>query len=240
MRLDRYLAEVGLGSRTEVKNLLKKGLIQVNGQVEKSPKRQVGEEDQLVYQGQVLHYQEFVYFMMNKPAGVLSATKDAKEKTVLDLLDQSDWRKDLFPVGRLDKDTEGLLLLTNNGQLSHALLSPKRHVTKLYRALVNGEMNSEDQKRFAEGIQFKEFRSQPAELEIVHSSPEKSEVLIRIQEGKFHQVKRMVAACGKEVTYLERLAMGPLQLDVTLKKGAYRPLSEDEIADLEATLHQGS
>ncbi|NYS32845.1 rRNA pseudouridine synthase [Streptococcus danieliae] len=231
MRLDRYLVEVGLGSRSEVKQVIKKGLIKVNGKVEKSAKAHIREgEDQVRYQDQELTYQTFYYWMLNKPAGVLSATKDNSGKTVLDLLAPEDWRKDVFPVGRLDKDTEGLLLLTNNGPLAHALLSPKRHVSKLYRALVVGEMTVEDQQRFAEGIAFKDFTSQPAELEILESGEGRSEVLIRIQEGKFHQVKRMVAACGKEVTYLERLAMGPLQLDPNLARGAYRPLTEEELA----------
>lgn len=234
MRLDRYLVEVGLGSRSEVKQIVKKGLIKVNGQVEKSAKTHIREgEDQIYYQDQELTYQTFYYWMLNKPAGVLSATHDSSAKTVLDLLEAEDWRKDLFPVGRLDKDTEGLLLLTNNGPLAHAMLSPKRHVTKVYRALVAGEMTVEDQERFAEGIHFKDFTSQPAELEILQVGQGHSEVLIRIQEGKFHQVKRMVAACGKEVTYLERLSMGALQLDPNLERGAYRPLKQEELALLE-------
>lgn len=234
MRLDRYLVEVGLGSRSEVKQIVRKGLIKVNGQVEKSTKTHIREgEDQIHYQDQELTYQAFHYWMLNKPAGVLSATQDSSGKTVLDLLDPEDWRKDLFPVGRLDKDTEGLLLLTNNGPLAHAMLSPKRHVTKVYRALVAGEMTVEDQKRFAEGIRFKDFTSQPAELELLQVGQGRSEVLIRIQEGKFHQVKRMVAACGKEVTYLERLSMGPLQLDPDLERGTYRALREEELALLQ-------
>lgn len=234
MRLDRYLVEVGLGSRSEVKQIVKKGLIKVNGQIEKSAKTHIREgEDQIHYQDQELTYQTFYYWMLNKPAGVLSATQDSSGKTVLDLLSPDDWRKDLFPVGRLDKDTEGLLLLTNNGPLAHAMLSPKRHVTKVYRALVAGEMTVEDQERFAEGIRFKDFTSQSAELEILQVGQGRSEVLIRIQEGKFHQVKRMVAACGKEVTYLERLSMGPLQLDSELDRGTYRALREEELALLQ-------
>ena len=187
-----------------------------NGKKEKSAKLQINEErDEIRFDGQVLEYEEFVYYMMNKPQGVISATEDSKHRTVLDLLDDIARTKEVFPVGRLDIDTHGLLLLTNDGQLAHALLSPKRHVDKTYLAQVKGIMTQEDVDAFAKGIPLKDFTCQPAKLEIlsVDSYKDESQVRVTIREGKFHQVKRMVAYCGKEVVDLQRLAMGTLVLD---------------------------
>ncbi|MGT2799811.1 pseudouridine synthase [Streptococcus marmotae] len=235
MRLDKFLVECGLGSRTEVKKILKSGKVMVNETIEKSAKAQIDEkEDIITYQGQVLTYEKFVYYLLNKPKGVISATEDAKHKTVLDLLDDTARQKEVFPVGRLDIDTHGLLLLTNNGALAHELLSPKKHVEKLYQAEVAGIMTAEDRNRFAQGIELKDFTCQPADLEIIETdeNEETSLVHIRIAEGKFHQVKRMVAACGKEVTDLQRLSMGPLTLDDELALGAYRRLTADELEAL--------
>ena len=237
MRLDKYLADCGLASRREVKEILKNKRVTINGQLETSPKRQVNPQtDQIGLDGQNLVYEAFVYYMLNKPAGVLSATEDAKGRTVLDLLDETARHKSVFPVGRLDKDTEGLLLLTNNGPLAHALLSPKKHVTKVYWAQVAGVMDEGDVVHFAQGISFKEFTSQPAKLEIIDQNREtnQSTVLISIAEGKFHQVKRMVHACGKEVLELKRLSMGPLKLDPELSPGTFRRLTQAEIASLES------
>ncbi|MER0123699.1 pseudouridine synthase [Streptococcus sp. ZJ93] len=237
MRLDKFLVECGLGSRTEVKKILKSGKVMVNQAVEKSAKAQIDEvRDEVAYQGQILRYEKFVYYLLNKPKGVISATEDAKHQTVLDLLDDTARQKEVFPVGRLDIDTHGLLLLTNNGALAHELLSPKKHVDKLYRAEVSGIMTAEDVARFAQGIELKDFTCQPADLEIVAMDEESqtSLVYIRIAEGKFHQVKRMVAACGKEVMDLQRISMGPLVLDDTLALGAYRRLTASELEKLAA------
>ena len=236
MRLDKFLVENGLGSRSQVKDVLKKGLVLVNGRAEKSPKTQINETaDEIVVSGQKLTYEKFVYYLLNKPKGYISATEDERHKTVLDLLDETARQKEVFPVGRLDIDTHGLLLLTNNGKLAHAMLSPKKHVEKIYRAQVAGLMNQSDVERFARGIELKDFTCQPAQLKILEVDEEKETSLVEISlaEGKFHQVKRMVAACGKEVTDLQRLSMGPLQLDPELALGEWRRLTEEELKSLE-------
>ena len=235
MRLDKFLVACAVGSRTEVKNFLKSGRVTVNGKKEKSAKLQINEEtDEICFDGQKLDYEEFVYYMMNKPQGVISATEDPKHKTVLDLLDDLARSKEVFPVGRLDIDTHGLLLLTNDGKLAHALLSPKRHVDKTYLAQVKGIMTEEDIETFAQGIPLKGFTCQPAKLELVSVDAEKNQSLVRvtIAEGKFHQVKRMVAYCGKEVVDLQRLTMGTLTLDEDLKSGEWRRLSKEELEGL--------
>ena len=235
MRLDKYLVACAVGSRTEVKNFLKTGRVTVNGKKEKSAKLQINEDtDEICFDGQKLDYEEFVYYMMNKPQGVISATEDPKHKTVLDLLDDLARSKEVFPVGRLDIDTHGLLLLTNDGQLAHALLSPKRHVEKTYLAQVDGIMTDEDIKAFEQGIPLKDFTCQPAKLELVSLDKEENQSLVRvtIAEGKFHQVKRMVAYCGKEVVDLQRLTMGTLTLDENLKRGEWRRLTTEELESL--------
>ena len=239
MRLDKFLVACAVGSRTEVKNLLKAGRVTVNGKKEKSAKLQINEErDEIRFDGQVLEYEEFVYYMMNKPQGVISATEDTKHRTVLDLLDDYARAKEVFPVGRLDIDTHGLLLLTNDGQLAHALLSPKRHVDKTYLAQVEGIMSQEDVDTFAKGISLKDFTCQPAKLELVSVDSVKNQSLVRvtIAEGKFHQVKRMVAYCGKEVVDLQRLTMGTLALDENLERGEWRRLTREELENLLASI----
>ena len=239
MRLDKFLVACAVGSRTEVKNLLKSGRVTVNGKKEKSAKLQINEEkDEIRFDGQVLEYEEFVYYMMNKPQGVISATEDSKHRTVLDLLDDIARTKEVFPVGRLDIDTHGLLLLTNDGQLAHALLSPKRHVDKTYLAQVEGIMSQEDVDTFAKGISLKDFTCQPAKLELVSVDSVKNQSLVRvtIAEGKFHQVKRMVAYCGKEVVDLQRLTMGTLVLDENLERGEWRRLTREELENLLASI----
>ncbi len=239
MRLDKFLVACAVGSRTEVKNLLKAGRVTVNGKKEKSAKLQINEERaEIRFDGQVLDYEEFVYYMMNKPQGVISATEDSKHRTVLDLLDDIARTKEVFPVGRLDIDTHGLLLLTNDGKLAHALLSPKRHVDKTYLAQVEGIMSQEDVETFAEGIPLKDFTCQPAKLELVSVDPVKNQSLVRvtIAEGKFHQVKRMVAYCGKEVVDLQRLTMGTLVLDENLERGEWRRLTKGELENLLASI----
>ena len=239
MRLDKFLVACAVGSRTEVKKLLKAGRVMVNGKKEKSAKLQIDEErDEIRFDGQVLEYEEFVYYMMNKPKGVISATEDPKHRTVLDLLDVIAQSKEVFPVGRLDIDTHGLLLLTNNGQLAHALLSPKRHVDKTYLAQVKGIMAQEDVEIFAKGIPLKDFTCQPARLEILSTDAEKnqSQIRVTIAEGKFHQVKRMVAYCGKEVVDLQRLTMGTLVLDENMQRGEWRRLTKEELEVLLASI----
>ena len=239
MRLDKFLVACAVGSRTEVKNLLKAGRVTVNSKKEKSAKLQIDEErDEIRFDGQVLEYEEFVYYMMNKPKGVISATEDPKHRTVLDLLDVIAQSKEVFPVGRLDIDTHGLLLLTNNGQLAHALLSPKRHVDKTYLAQVKGIMAQEDVEIFAKGIPLKDFTCQSARLEIISIDTEKNQSRIRvtIAEGKFHQVKRMVAYCGKEVVDLQRLTMGTLVLDENMQRGEWRRLTKEELEILLASI----
>ncbi|HHA9867979.1 TPA: pseudouridine synthase [Streptococcus pneumoniae] len=239
MRLDKFLVACAVGSRTEVKNLLKAGRVTVNGKKEKSAKLKIDEKiDEIRFDGQVLEYEEFVYYMMNKPKGVISATEDPKHRTVLDLLDDLARSKEIFPVGRLDIDTHGLLLLTNDGQLAHVLLSPKRHVDKTYLAQVKGIMTQEDVEIFAEGIPLKDFTCQPAILELVSIDTEKnqSQIRVTIAEGKFHQIKRMVGYCGKEVVDLQRLTMGTLVLDENLERGEWRRLTKEELEILRANI----
>ena len=181
MRLDKFLVACAVGSRTDVKNLLKAGRVTVNGKKEKTAKSQINEEtDEICFDGQKLEYEEFVYYMMNKPQGVISATEDPKHKTVLDLLDDLARSKEVFPVGRLDIDTHGLLLLTNDGKLAHALLSPKRHVDKTYLAQINGVMTDADVETFAQGIPLKDFTCQPAKLEILSVDSNKDESQVRV------------------------------------------------------------
>ena len=232
LRLDKYLADLSVGTRTEVKQYIKRGRVTVNGQVVTSPefKIQTG-SDKVEFDQMPLSYEHFEYYMLNKPAGVVSATRDKFGKTVVDLIEDAN-RKDLFPVGRLDKDTEGLLLITNDGDLAHQLLSPKKHVDKVYFAKINGRVTEEDKKVFAEGLVVdEELTAMPAKLEILKSD-EESEILLTIKEGKFHQVKRMFEAVGKEVTYLKRMSMGSLKLDEGLALGEYRKLTEEELAAL--------
>ena len=232
MRLDRFLCETGFGTRSQVKELLKKGLVTVNGEPVKKPEQKVKEmQDVVLCGGKRAVYAAFVYLMLHKPAGVVSATEDAAERTVLDLLDETD-RRNVFPVGRLDKDTEGLLLLTDDGELAHRLLSPKKHVDKVYYARVEGQVTREHADRFQEGLDIGEKAlTLPSELEILKSGAS-SEVWVTIREGKFHQIKRMFEAVGCRVVYLKRLSMGTLVLDEQLEAGSYRSLTEDEVKEL--------
>lgn len=234
-RLDKYLADMSVGTRSEVKNMIKKGLVTVNGEVIRRPEYKVDiEKDRLQCGGRDVVYQTHVYYMLNKPAGVITATNDKRQKTVLDLITDKE-RKDLFPVGRLDKDTEGLLLITNDGDLAHQLLSPKKHVAKCYRAVVDGCVTEEDVRLFAEGLKMdEEWTALPAKLTILSAGPE-SETEVVIYEGKFHQIKRMFEAVGKKVTALKRLSMGTLELDEMLLPGEYRPLTEEELKALKET-----
>lgn len=232
LRLDKYLADMGVGTRQEVKQKIRKGLVTIDGEITKSPEKKVDPDVQIVcVSGQQISYVTYEYFMLNKPAGVVSATEDKKEKTVIDCID-SKKRKDLFPVGRLDKDTEGLLLITNDGALAHRLLSPKKHVDKVYFAQINGHVTEVTKRNFAEGVNIGNSENiemtMPAALEII-SAGETSEIRLTIQEGKFHQVKRMFESQGMKVTYLKRESMGSLKLDPNLKVGEYRSLTKQEL-----------
>lgn len=233
MRLDKYLCETGFGTRSQVKDLLKKGQVMVNGEVVKKPELKINETtDQILCQGKKASYQKNIYLMLHKPAGVVSATEDNREKTVLDLVRPEDRKNGLFPVGRLDKDTEGLLLLTDDGELAHQLLSPKKHVDKTYYAKIDGQVTEEHVKQFREGLNIgDEKKTLPAVLTILLSGPV-SEIEVTIHEGRFHQIKRMFEAVGCKVTYLKRLSMGSLVLDETLPPEEYRPLTEAELEGL--------
>lgn len=235
MRIDRFLSHMNVASRKELKVLFKAGCVRVDGTVVKDAKFKVNEATVVYVDDEPVRYQTYFYWLMNKPAGVISATTDP-QKTVLDLLAPADLRDDLFPVGRLDKDTTGLLLLTNDGDLSHALLSPKKHVSKVYRATIAGIVTAEDQARFEAGLVLSDFTAQPAQLEIlsVDEAQQESQITVEIHEGKFHQVKRMFHAVGKEVLTLERLKMGPLALPDDLDRGQYRALTDAELALLKA------
>lgn len=236
MRLDKFLADVGLGSRKEVKSLIKKGQIKVNDKEIKSDKFQINEwTDTITHEGEKLIYQKDFYYILNKPAGVISATQDNHEQTVLDLFDETSYREDLFPVGRLDKDTEGLLVLTNDGVLAHQLLSPKKHVEKEYLAKVEGVMTEEDVTAFSQGLVIDGGEeTRPAQLFIDAIDPVKATSVIRLilHEGKFHQVKRMVKAVGKEVVYLKRIRMGNFYLPKELALGEYRQMTAEELEQL--------
>lgn len=228
MRLDRFLVETGCGSRSQVKEWIRKGRVCVDGVVQTQAQLKLDvETQQVVFDGKKLTYLEFEYYMLNKPAGVLSAANDKKCKTVVDLI-VSKQRKDLFPVGRLDKDTEGFLLITNDGDLAHHLLSPKKHIDKTYYVEVDGVIPNGTKERFLDGVDLGDFVSMPARMEQLTEKSAK----LTIQEGKFHQVKRMFEAVGVQVTYLKRLSMGSLILDEKLKPGEYRILTEEELQRL--------
>ena len=296
-RLDKLLGQEGLGTRSELKKAVRKGRVTVNGAVEKDPGRQITAEDRICFDGKEVRRDQYVYYMLNKPAGVITATEDGRMRTVLDLLrepvqapeeaepgsaaadspeeketsvpdgstlkktaaaepgpmpapasacTQPVLRRGLFPVGRLDRDTEGLLLITDDGQLAHRLLSPVRHVDKTYYAVVTGKVTESDISLFAQGFRVDdELTAMPAVLRIIEDGSfgeaplpdtaygtECTQVSVTIREGKFHQIKRMFAAVGKEVLYLKRLSMGPLQLDTALKPGQFRELTKEEIAAL--------
>ncbi len=273
MRLDRLLSEMNIATRKEIKEMARKGRIMVNGAPVRDSGTQVSETDEITVDGQPVRYAAFEYYMMNKPAGVITATEDPHQSTVLDLMrktppmggalgEVSDTsqpiRRDVAPVGRLDKDTTGLLLLTNDGALAHRLLAPGKHVDKVYEAVVRQPVTDDDIRAFAEGLLVDEdWRALPAKLEVIEQPLERetghcpmiatpdganplsekrdsdlspgSRVRITIHEGKFHQIKRMFAAIGNEVLALKRLSMGPLALDPELAEGAWRPLRPKEI-----------
>ncbi|MBN6050076.1 pseudouridine synthase [Lactobacillus helveticus] len=235
MRIDKYLANMNVGSRKEVHVLIKKGIVTVNGDVVKTPKQQVKESDEVLVDGQEVNYQKYHYFLMNKPKGLLSATEDRSQRTVISLLKTQDQYQEITPVGRLDKDTTGLLLLTNDGQLNHELLAPNKHVDKIYRARIAGVADDETVKTFASGMTLADgTKLKPAELKILAQDEEhdSSEIEIKIREGKYHQIKRMFGAVGMKVVELERISMGKLKLPKDLKRGNYIELSLDDVSKI--------
>lgn len=228
-RLDKVIANMGQASRREVKEMIRQGRILVDGVPAVSPEQKIDPAAaRISIDGIDLQYELFTYIMLHKPAGLLSATEDIREKTVLDLLPPELRKRDLAPVGRLDKDTEGLLLLTNDGELNHRLTSPKYRIDKVYYAKVDGILEPSDVVCFAEGIALSDFTCLPAKLDILTANT----CLVTVQEGKFHQVKRMLAACGKPVIYLKRISLGGLELEKTLSVGAYRVLTPQEVVSL--------
>ena len=229
MRLDKLLAHCGFGTRKEVKDLIKKGYVIVNNNIVKKDKTQVDpEHDQIFVDDDPIIYEKYVYYMLNKPAGYVSATEDHTYPTVVELIDDY-YRQDLFPVGRLDIDTEGLLLMTNDGLLAHQLLSPKRHCPKIYYARIDGVVNENDVQTFLNGVVIEDYCCLPAYLKILSVHNTQSEVEIKIFEGKFHQIKKMFLAVGKKVIYLKRIQMKDLILDPHLKLGEYRRLTDEEL-----------
>lgn len=229
IRLDKYLADMSVGTRSEMKKDIRKGLVKVDGEVVRIIDYKIDPNvSHVTYAGESVDYAAYEYYMLNKPAGAISASSDKKTVTVIDLIDTR-LRKDLFPVGRLDKDTEGLLLITNDGVLAHNLLLPKKHIDKVYYAKVAGKVTDTDVKVFLEGVDIgEEKKTLPADLKILESG-DISQIELTIHEGKFHQVKRMFEAVGKEVIYLKRLSMGSLVLDKALEPGDYRSLTEKEL-----------
>ena len=233
MRLDKFISTTTTLSRAEAKKVIKKGIL-INDKLIKTPDYKIDEfKDQVIVNGNRLVYQKYVYIMMNKPKDTVSATEDAIERTVVDILRDEDRIYKVFPVGRLDKDTEGLMLLTNDGELAHKLISPKKDVEKKYYVEVSGDLKNEHLKIITEGVILEDgYRCKPARLEILDSSEGNSKANIFITEGKFHQVKRMMKSLGATVTYLKRLSIGSLKLDENLKLGEYRYLTDDELNKL--------
>lgn len=237
-RLDKLLAHTGFGTRSEIKKLVKQGAVEVNGKTVKDSGLQVNPETDLIaVDGEKVVYRPYIYLMLNKPQGVVSATEDTRDRTVLDLLDEKYMHFEPFPVGRLDKDTEGLLLLTNDGKLAHNLLSPRKHVPKTYYAEVEGAVNESDAQSFASGVTLDDgYVTMPAKLVILaEGNPllnKPSKIELTIMEGKFHQVKRMFQAVGKRVVFLKRVSMGNLLLDEYLAPGEYRELTDMELSGL--------
>jgi len=244
LRIDKLLSHAGYGTRSEIKKAVKAGRVFIDGMKVKDSGIIVQPDIQMIsFDDEQVHYKSTIYLMLNKPQGVISATEDGRERTVIDLLSAEDNLLSPFPVGRLDKDTTGLLLITNDGQLAHELLSPKKHVDKTYEALVLGEVNDADKIAFEQGVTLDDgYVTKPAHLVIIEGSQSDAGPCTRIQltitEGKFHQVKRMFLAVGKQVLSLTRLSMGPLQLDANLPLGKYRELTDHEVTLLKQ--HRGT
>ncbi len=238
MRLDKYLSDMGIASRSDLKKDIRKGLVFVDGEMIRDASFTVNPDSRILYKGEEITYEEYSYYMMNKPVGVLSSTEDRKQKTVLDLFSECH-RKDLFPVGRLDKDAEGLLLIMNDGKLAHTLLSPKNHIEKKYYVEIPASLKDEDLEPLRHGIQYDtDLVAEPAQVQLLSAYPDKSTVEIIITEGKFHQIKKMFLALSEDyvVTKLKRISMGALRLDESLSPGEYRKLSPGEIETLKESM----
>lgn len=238
MRLDKFLVEMGIGSRSQVKQYVRKGTVSVNGTTAKTADIKIDEsKDTISYNNKILEYSRYRYFLLNKPAGCVSATKDNVHQTVIDLL-KGENTKDLFPVGRLDIDTEGLLLITNDGQLSHHLLSPAHHIPKTYYAEIDGYVTSDIADKFAQGVDIgDDTLTLPAKLNILAADEHncRSQVELTITEGRFHQVKRMFQAVEMTVTFLRRISMGSLHIGSDIPVGTYRKLTDEEVSSLKNT-----
>ena len=237
LRLDKYLADMGVETRSKVGKLIRKGAVTVNGEMVRNAAAKVNTKTDVVkVAGQTVTHTTYFYYMLNKPQGVITSTEKGPTPTVMDVLVEAGIDcpafAELAPVGRLDKDTEGLLLITNDGGLNHRLLSPNSHVDKLYYAEVDGEVTEGDIKAFEKGMNLGDFTSKPAKLVVKESAPGRAKTLVTISEGKFHQIKRMFEKCGKEVTFLKRLKMGTLELDPTLEPGEFRELTKEEIENV--------
>lgn len=225
IRLDKYLCDLNIGSRSEIKEYIRKKLISVNGVIASDPGMRISEDSAVTYRGEPLIYKKFRYYMLNKPKGVVSATQDNIDTTVLDLLKDINTR-DMFPVGRLDKDTEGLLIITNDGEMSHRLLSPKNHVEKCYLVHLKHNITSDDIKTLCMGVDIGDDTiTLPAKVEAIATD----RIYLTITEGRYHQVKRMLEAVDNKVVFLKRVSFGPLELDPSLSPGEYRELDESEI-----------
>lgn len=234
MRLDRFLCEMKIGSRSQVKGWIRQGSVTVNGLPAGGPEQKIDEHaDEVCFRGKKLEYRKFIYYMMNKPEGVISASASDSDRTVVSLLG-ADGREDLFPVGRLDRDVTGLLILTNDGELAHRLLAPKKHVDKVYRVSIAHTLSGEDIRRLEEGLDIGEEKpTLPAKVEVVQNGDlTENVILLTLREGKFHQVKRMLRAVGNEVLSLERVAFGGIPLDGGLRRGEYRELTAEELETL--------
>lgn len=237
IRLDKYLAHAGIGTRKEVKQIIRKKMVQVNDEIVKQDDIKIDlDHDKVRINDRSIRYDPYIYIMLNKPAGYVCATEDKLHPTVLDLIDDFD-QYDLFPIGRLDKDTEGLLLISNDGELAHKLMSPKRNHSKIYFARCSGHFIKKEQDLFEKGITLDNgYLCKPAKLTILQEFDDESEVLIEIYEGKFHQIKKMVASCNKKVLYLKRIKIKNLSLDEDLALGKYRLLTKKELIDLQDNL----
>lgn len=238
VRLDKFLAQSGERSRSEAVKAVKSGRVCINGTPVRDPSAKVNDGDQVTLGGQVIGDSALQYYLFYKPAGVLTAARDKKAETVMDLLPEAFRKRDVLPVGRLDKDTTGLLLLTNDGALAHSLLDPKRHVWKTYAAKVSGRLDEEDVSAFEQGIELSDFTAKPARLRILEAGEAESFAEVEVHEGKFHQVKRMFGARGHEVLTLHRASFGPLSLPQKMQPGDYQPLSEEELKLLRDAVHK--
>lgn len=238
-RLDKILVHMNVGSRSDIKKMARQGRIEVNGEVIRDTSQHfMAETAKIKVDGKAIYYTRFVYWLMNKPQGVVTATRDGRERTVCDLLSAEDALFEPFPVGRLDRDTEGLLLLTNDGELAHFLLSPRFHVAKTYYLEVKGQLDAAAITACQEGVTLDDgYRTMPSSLKILSTVETTCTAELTIHEGKYHQVKRMMEALGCEVTYLKRIAFGSLCLDADIPLGSYRPLLEAEVAALRLAVH---